>query len=1178
MSSEDAFWKIISDKLKRQKSVVQKDHERKLQEVDGSFFERFGSILHERSESEKKRDLQNHVRATKASVRFLPRPFLHQDYEDLQPPQEPEPEAEPDIELSEEEINNEITITNVNKEFSSSADSEQEEKHDSHYYTGMNVDELYFEVLYQIHHNVGCDVTFELGQTALLSYVQDAFKMSNEKHNQLLMAVQEREPPELLLNVEIIEAKDLIAKDSNGLSDPFVTLYLQSNSSRRYTSSVKMETLNPVWEEHFALPVMNENSDDILYIEVWDFDPAETMREKFGKILKVKGLRGATRLIKEMAITATMGQHENELIGIAKIPLKTIPSTGMLMWYSLDRKYKMTRQGVIKLHLSFGSEKCSQVAAQEHRHLLNLLLLHELETSQIEPYEWDGKFGSQAEAIIMQHKIQSGLCPTTIDFVEWAAYTSVQKEHPLSFGLYLKLLTKISKHLSVPSCNRESVKIFWTFTKKLLPSCIGLIRKIRKRPHNKKTAEQIADVLNILLQLMCLQQPTDPNLFPTNSYPWLISYEEEKTRSISNVLNAAVVKGGKDWLQFILERTEKQDNSVEETLVYFNKVVQIVRSDLQMAVEYDKMFQRIMNLEYANTLYNLYQLEISNLIEDELVSICKSLKTIAYDWNCLSQPDSNDHMSLGTRLFELYLALQRFVCLGTTLSTSGDDDFRIRNCHTWFQGGVEQWLDIAVVKAMQRIEKAVELDDLSPVDESVKYSSSALDTLTIFHQIKIFWDQLNWPDVESSYSFVAKIIDDLCRCCLFYADKMATKVDGMGDITDNYERRFEVTKEWCLAINNIDYVCQSLKPFTEELQLNSLIEQLAEIRNPLEAERCNDTLQNVLENALDTIQNKIVDLLETVAMKMSPAMKKLLIEGAEILHQDSNSIHRVMRYLDNNLATLYEELNEDNFNRILDIIWGNLGNILYDLIHSNIEKRRPPAFFSNLKATLQLMVKSFKRTDETADSEVLAKIEWLLTVNGMETSELIHQVHMERWRDQLELKSSPYGELTVRLQFLNNDLKLEIINARNLIPMDSNGFCDSFVRVSLLPEEKFTNISKPRTQTHSKNLFPLYDETFTLNLTSGQRNLTDGLVVFCVKDRDFLGMSNQFVGEAFVHLKDISDTTANIKTLPQVHLFLSRPSNLTTDCITALENRQGDKLAKEFLKRLKQKSSGSTIS
>lgn len=62
--------------------------------------------------------------------------------------------------------------------------------------------------------------------------------------------------------------------------------------------------------------------DDTLCIEVWDFDPAETVGEKFGKILDVKGVKGIRKLFKEIAITATTGQHENELIGIAKIPLK----------------------------------------------------------------------------------------------------------------------------------------------------------------------------------------------------------------------------------------------------------------------------------------------------------------------------------------------------------------------------------------------------------------------------------------------------------------------------------------------------------------------------------------------------------------------------------------------------------------------------------------------------------------------------------------------------------------------------------------------------------------------------------------------------------------------------------------------------------------------------------------
>lgn len=64
---------------------------------------------------------------------------------------------------------------------------------------------------------------------------------------------EEKEAPEILLNVEVIEAKELMPKDSNGLSDPFVTLFLASNVTHRYNTSVKSATLNPTWEEHFAL-------------------------------------------------------------------------------------------------------------------------------------------------------------------------------------------------------------------------------------------------------------------------------------------------------------------------------------------------------------------------------------------------------------------------------------------------------------------------------------------------------------------------------------------------------------------------------------------------------------------------------------------------------------------------------------------------------------------------------------------------------------------------------------------------------------------------------------------------------------------------------------------------------------------------------------------------------------
>lgn len=53
------------------------------------------------------------------------------------------------------------------------------------------------------------------------------------------------------------------------------------------------------------------------------------------------------------------------------------------MWYSLDKKSKVTRQGVLKVRVAFGTEKNNQVAEQEYRHILRIILLHELEVSKV---------------------------------------------------------------------------------------------------------------------------------------------------------------------------------------------------------------------------------------------------------------------------------------------------------------------------------------------------------------------------------------------------------------------------------------------------------------------------------------------------------------------------------------------------------------------------------------------------------------------------------------------------------------------------------------------------------------------------------------------------------------------------------------------------------------------------
>lgn len=146
---------------------------------------------------------------------------------------------------------------------------------------------------------------------------------------------------------------------------------------------------------------------------------------------------------------------------------------------------------------------------------------------------------------------------------------------------------------------------------------------------------------------------------------------------------------------------------------------------------------------------------MSTLCEPEITEICKNLKKLHYDFNNL--PDTSDPLSEGTSLFELYLAIQRFVTLGLGLCPMDYNTFHIKNFHQWFHGGVATWLDIAVYKALQRIEKAVELDKLLHVDNTVKYSSSAVDAITIFYQVMYH--------TNKKCPILIQVVRLFCCCC-----------------------------------------------------------------------------------------------------------------------------------------------------------------------------------------------------------------------------------------------------------------------------------------------------------------------------------------------------------------------------------------------------------------------------
>lgn len=796
------------------------------------------------------------------------------------------------------------------------------------------------------------------------------------------------------------------------------------------------------------------------------------------------------------------------------------------------------------------------MAVQEHRHLLRILLMHELETSKVAPYWWSGKFSTQAETLLTQHYAQSGLTSTDDALVKWSVYSEIHNEHPLAFSLFVILLDKLTKPLQTNALSEDELKVFWQAARKVLPSCFAVIRKLRKKTAgDKSSVRTLMEVLSIVAKLHNLGPPEDFDLLPKSQYGWIQRSSSgeggEKNKDavfsdLNSALRDAVNSGAEDWFHHMTEST-KEETKVEDNndakLQHIIKLIQLVRADLQRAIEfYDKIFQDTMNFQFARTLYSFYESKLAAHVEPIVQEVSKDIKRIDIPDES-QQLASHQEINMGTTLFELYLVLKRFVALGSALCP-GEVNHEIANYHTWFTAGVMHWLDISVYKALTRIEKAIELDQLVPVDDTVKYSSSAVDTLAIFYQIKIFWQQLAWPDVEGSYMFVGKIVDDICKCCVFYADKMSDRVEGLGEMRNMYEKKFEVTQEWCLAINNIDYVRQSLEPFVKELGVDEIIAKLADYKSAIEARRCEDTLKAVIEDAMDTERNKILELVDTVAKKMSPMMNRFLQEGAEFIHQNSNSLDRLMMYLEESLQTLHMELNEWNFQRILDAIWMELASILHQLVQTNLEKRRPPVFFQNLKEALRIMIKSFKMGGDGEDKDdkaALQLIQETLNLHSLETADLVHQYYVEQLREQDKMEKTPYGQLTVHARInAENVLELEILSARNLRPMDSNGSCDPFVRVHILPEAEFSSVVKPKTNAEPKTLFPLFEEKFAIALTEEQANLQNALILFSVKDKDLFGMSNQYIAEALLSFESILSGNGG----DQTHLSLTRPSNL----------------------------------
>lgn len=94
------------------------------------------------------------------------------------------------------------------------------------------------------------------------------------KFSQISLGRGATKKPVGILRVKIMSARHLLKMDLFGTSDPYVKLSLTGERLRAKKTSVKMNNLNPDWNENFKL-IVKEPESQALQLQLYDWEKVE---------------------------------------------------------------------------------------------------------------------------------------------------------------------------------------------------------------------------------------------------------------------------------------------------------------------------------------------------------------------------------------------------------------------------------------------------------------------------------------------------------------------------------------------------------------------------------------------------------------------------------------------------------------------------------------------------------------------------------------------------------------------------------------------------------------------------------------------------------------------------------------------------------------------------------------
>ncbi|KAJ3601541.1 hypothetical protein NHX12_032509 [Muraenolepis orangiensis] len=487
----------------------------------------------------------------------------------------------------------------------------------------------------------------------MFSYLRNVFDIGEEEHAIILQKVQESKQASFSLRVSVIKAKNLMAKDANGYSDPYCMLGIllgqsprepEEKKERKFSfrkkkeklekrastkevlaarciqvTHVKPETLNPVWEEHFVFDI-DDVHNDLLHLDIWDHDDDVSVAEACKKLNEVSGLRGMGRYFKQIAksvrsnASASSGAEENadDFLGCINMPLSELPVNGFDKWFKLEPRSSASKvQGECHLIMRlFTNQRDTTLTKREtnvsiHKKLLTQILEYEHGQVKREPYSWSGLVSPPSWTLLSHHAVQTDLSPLQQAILRWGCYSSHHRSQRLCYSLLLRLLRAIDE--------RQLSDSFRLYTE----HCLCLMKKVRQ-------------------------------VFPSTS-PAAITRLELMLRGVGYMQSMQAFKTVcplRNELHMDITTVVK---SLEEQLKRLVRVLDAVCADAQRAHHtYNKLFHSAVKVDFFSISYRQLEKLVADDVNMAMEQVCGTLE----------QENSRLTQSMGETIFELFISLK----------------------------------------------------------------------------------------------------------------------------------------------------------------------------------------------------------------------------------------------------------------------------------------------------------------------------------------------------------------------------------------------------------------------------------------------------------------------------------------------------------------------------------------